>query len=148
MYKHFSKSRGFTLAELLVVIAIIGLLSGIVLANVGPAREDARNAKRQSDLSQISIALKLYEQKTGGGYPAGAGEIEAGEAVYDALNQSMSSIPVDPIDDSTHFYSYDSSFFCNGRDVTAIYATLEGVDGNISEVCGMSPGSTFIIVLN
>lgn len=53
------KKRGFTLIELLVVIAIIGLLTGIVLVSIGGARTKARDAKRQSDIRQISNAQEM-----------------------------------------------------------------------------------------
>lgn len=54
-----SKQKGFTLIELLVVIAIIGMLASIVLVSLGPARARARDAKRVSDIRQISLAMEL-----------------------------------------------------------------------------------------
>lgn len=57
------KQKGFTLVELLVVIAIIGLLFSVVLVSLNSARKKARDARRLSDLSQISNALELYYDK-------------------------------------------------------------------------------------
>jgi type II secretion system protein G len=52
--------KGFTLIELLVVIAIIGLLSTLAVVALSSARAKARDAKRVSDIKQITSALELY----------------------------------------------------------------------------------------
>ena len=59
------KIKGFTLLELLVVIAIIGLLSTLAVVALGNARMKARDAKRISDLKQVSAALELYYDDNG-----------------------------------------------------------------------------------
>ena len=53
------RNRGFTLIELLVVIAIIGILSSTILVSLGSARAKARDARRQSDMHQISLGMEL-----------------------------------------------------------------------------------------
>ena len=55
--------RGFTLIELLVVIAIMVILMGIVLVAINPGRQyqQARDAKRQSDVNAILNALNQFQ---------------------------------------------------------------------------------------
>ncbi|TSC69166.1 MAG: Uncharacterized protein G01um101456_310 [Parcubacteria group bacterium Gr01-1014_56] len=46
--------------ELLVVIAIIAMLSGIIVASLGAAKQSSRDAKRIADIKNIQISLALY----------------------------------------------------------------------------------------
>lgn len=62
---------GFTLIELLVVIAIIGLLSSIVLASLGTARNKAADAAIQADLVGVRSSAELYFSNNGDSYGAG-----------------------------------------------------------------------------
>ncbi len=52
----------FTLVELLVVIAIIGVFSGLLFPTMVSIRESARAFSCRSNLQQLSLAQRSYEQ--------------------------------------------------------------------------------------
>lgn len=60
MFKLTTK-RGFTLIELLVVITIIGILSAVLYANFGDARQGAKNKAIQSEMKEVQLAIELYK---------------------------------------------------------------------------------------
>lgn len=62
-------TKGFSLIELLVVIAIIGILSSVVMVSLNSARAKGRDAKRITDVKQLSLALALYYDACGRQYP-------------------------------------------------------------------------------
>jgi type IV pilus assembly protein PilA len=122
-----NSTAGFTLIELLVVIAIIGLLSSVVFASLNTARAKARDSRRMADLRQIEIALEfnydLYGAYTqteimcidtsdGGdgacGAAGGTGDWDANSDLRDLITDGfMSTLPLDPINDSTYRYTYE-----------------------------------------
>lgn len=119
-----NKSKAFTLIELLVVIAIIGLLSSIVLVSLNAARAKARDARRASDLREISTALELYYHEYGGYSNPGAGwrseclgwgGLAANNVIPGLVPTYMSVFPSDPSmnkSNNTCCYLYNS----NGKD--------------------------------
>jgi len=54
------RKTGFTLIELLVVISIIALLVSILLPSLAKARDQAKKVACQSNLSQLSLAWRMY----------------------------------------------------------------------------------------
>ncbi|MEL6829530.1 MAG: type II secretion system major pseudopilin GspG [Pseudomonadota bacterium] len=54
------KEAGFTLTEIMVVVFIIGLLSTVVLINVGGAMSQGRSTKAQADIANLANALEQY----------------------------------------------------------------------------------------
>ena len=123
------KYNGFTLIELLVVISIIGLLASIALVSLQTARVKARDARRLTDIEQISKALQLYYDANGY-YPASGGAISPSAGFSNSndggwsslavlLQPYISLLPIDPKQDSAgwppngiHSYVYLSDDRC------------------------------------
>ena len=87
-----STQKGFTLVELLVVIGIIGVLASIIMVNLSSAKYRANDAKRKSDLKNLSLALSQYYNDNGN-YPSTSdnwwgASLNAGN--HDVANRSSS----------------------------------------------------------
>ena len=95
------RKKGFTLIELLVVIAIIGLLASIVLVSLGPVRAKARDAKRESDIRQIDLAMEMCADdtacnaSTAGNYKAVTVDASSKISIT-AIGTYMPTLPLDP----------------------------------------------------
>ena len=63
--------NGFTLIELLVVMAVISLLLAILLPALRKARVLAKRIVCQSNMKQITIALRSYLDNNDGAFPQG-----------------------------------------------------------------------------
>ena len=61
-------SKGFTLIELLVVIAIIGILSAVVLASLGTAKNKGKAASAVGSMTSMRAQAELYNNNST--YPA------------------------------------------------------------------------------
>ncbi len=96
--------KGFTLIELLVVIAIIGILAAIIIANLGGARNVAKDGAVKSQLANMRAQAELYAQGYGNVYSDGA------------VNSSSDCAIADSMFDSTR--------------TNSVTALLEGIDGS------------------
>ncbi len=113
------KKQGFTLIELLVVIAIIGILSSIVLVSLGGARAKARDANRQSDMTQVSTAQEMYYNDFAGYYTAAA------QDSIPIIGTYLPSSINDP-QGSTNPYKWLVNTGCaNGSSTFCAYAAME-----------------------
>ncbi len=67
-----SLKKAFTLIELLIVVAILAIVAGVVIVALNPATrfQDARDARRLSDVEAILSAVKLNQIDNGGTYNA------------------------------------------------------------------------------
>ncbi len=135
------KEKGFTLIELLVVIAVIGMLSSIVLVSLGPARQKARDARRQSDIRQINLAMEMcYDDPTCAGVNRYI-DTSAGANTVTTIDKDSTplylTVPKDPTDTSPYQYTWTANaspyqYYC-------VYTKLEAETNTF--VCASNKGT-------
>ena len=126
------RTRGFTLIELLVVIAIIGILSSVVLASLGTARQKARDATRVSDIKNVQLALNLYYDGSQSFPPT----IAANALPTVLVPTYIPSIPVTPASVAEYQYLGLTDFTdCTAEPCThhGIFAQFERVDNMVTK---------------
>lgn len=145
-----SKS-GFTIVELIVVIVVIAILATITLVVYNGVQARSRDARRKTDIANITKAMELYYSDHGS-YPTSTGSttinaawassVDASWATFETSltgSQAITALPKDPLNVpssgaantgvmmGTTYYSY------------AIYV-------NASNYCGSAAGQMYLIV--
>ena len=93
------ESKGFTLIEILVVTTIIVLMTATAVVTYSVFLKQSRDAKRKTDISQISAALEMYRSNNDTYPTTGLSQLTA-PTIY------IQSIPTDPKNPTyTYYYS-------------------------------------------
>ncbi len=146
MNKSAQVKSGFTLVELLVVIAIIAILAAVVVLIINPIEltRRGRDAARLTDLANLQSAINVaVQESTASGSVAilcigssttpvvctgksnvasrtanGSGWVKVNLSAQTSV--SVSTLPVDPINDAINHYTY-----CSDGNSWEINAVLE-----------------------
>lgn len=125
MRKH--KNKAFTLVELLVVMSVLGVLIALVAGNFRSAQVRGRDAKRKSDLKQMSHSLELFYSDYGR-YPAES-------------SGQVSACPFDPATSIGTACTWGSGQFSDGK--TVYFKTMpDDPTTNASYLYRIVPGSS------
>lgn len=73
MQRFVNNQKGFSLAEVLIVVALLGILSSIVLLNLGGSDTAAKERTLRGNLQALRSAIKMYHSDHGR-YPCSTGD--------------------------------------------------------------------------
>lgn len=139
--------QGLTLVELLIVITIIALLISVFTINVGKWRARSRDSQRVADIKtfQQGLATYFYRSEYSGFYPAADVYITGSDSVSSELinTNSMSTVPVDPLNEGNYRYHYCSLQTCTGESDGVIYYIEYWLE--TSAISGKSQGQNFVM---
>lgn len=134
--------RAFTLVELLVVIAIIGILASIVTVSLSSTQIRARDTKRIAEVRQLALLVRSYiianntipnevagcDRSYGSGDPCpttpGTNWNSSVGLSAALVPNFASSLPVDPINNTTYYYGYEPNHITGSRN-GCVWAILE-----------------------
>ncbi len=141
-----NRVRGFTILELIIVVAIVALLSILIFTIVDDARAKSRDIQRVSDLSQVQIAIRLYEDTNDAYIAAPTGQVLGSGGSVDAdLAPYMPAIPTDPTNDTAYYYQYDLDANCTASGQRVLFAKIAETDvvKNYTDTCTCTSGCDF-----
>lgn len=99
-YRVLRREKGFTLVELLVVIAIIGILSTLLILQLGIARAKARDTKRIADIQGIQAAVEQYYDDNSASYPTALSDANLSKYLTNGV------VPKDPLAGQPYHYAF------------------------------------------
>jgi prepilin-type N-terminal cleavage/methylation domain-containing protein len=120
------RERGFTLVEVIIVAGMVAVLATVVFTNISEARKRARDVQRESDLAQLQIALKLYNDVYGtynveglvgaGGvtWVSHASNDSDGDQKAQLIGSEEIELPGDPVDDTKGPSTIDEALYEKG----------------------------------
>lgn len=145
-------SRGFTLIELLTVISIIGILTAVVSVNLGSARKQARDVRRQTDLGTIQSALELEANANNGRVTGTNGALVTSNQANQpwitdpALASYLSTVPVDPLPgDTTFVYRYLTNASGTAYFIDAVLEVGKQADANLTSAPPLDASSSAFV---
>lgn len=148
--------KGFTLVEILVVVSIMGILTAVIIGGVTSTRSKARDARRVSDIKQISGAIENYFSSCYS-YPSDLTDLESSSSCA-SYAPALTSLPHDPQVSVNGDYRYYTDAV-GGTSGTGrryhVCATLEssaankgkaGIKFNSGDLCDGTLENTFDVV--
>lgn len=123
-----TKETGFTLIEILIVIGIMGLLATIIAVSLLSSREKGKDAKRVTEVKQMTTALEMY-MTTVGSYPISG---TASTSIPGLVPNYLSKIPVSPDPPGTG---------CSDAENDYMYRSVDGSSYSISFCIGGTVGT-------
>lgn len=128
------RRAGFTIVELLIVIVVIGILALIGVSTFANKQSQALDGRRIDDINRIRKGLELFRADVGR-YPdafnsnyggtVGPGNgwevsvVNPDNFLWQLKPYMGGTIPVDPVNDTSHFYYYyhyrNNHPFCDTR---------------------------------
>ncbi len=117
----FCQRGGFTLTEILVVTAIVSALISLLLPTLQEVKEDGRRVVCMSNMRQIGIAFRLFQDDNNGMYPKGWDDNSNNWEAYLAYqkrpngatpNHYLPTTYVTPVDPTTFARRFVERFWC------------------------------------